>query len=657
MNDPKVEKQPPVPPFVQFCCAAIPQVFDDSLSYYEAVCAMWKYLDETVKVINNNALVTEDFIAKVDELHAYVEHYFDNLDVQEEINNKLDAMVEDGTLQEIITQYIQANVAWTFNTVADMKSATNLIAGSYAQTLGFHSLNDGGGAIYYITDSGTANEMDVIAVGSLYANLQGDSSELNVKQFGCYGDNTHDDTTALNAAILYAYNHDLVTYIPKGTYCVSSAINIYGKSDTTHSSIIIKGNGRSNTYIKAIDTLTSVVEVKPFADNTTGANMFIGNFSIDGNSNASNGIELKGTNITNSRFENIYIKSCSNAGLTNETAKPNTYLSSFIKIRVASCGIGIRLKNGTNTSLRIADCYAVNCTDGYAIKGNYSTFENNCCDHATGTVFSFVSYTGTILNPGAECEDADIVFDFERTNATIVNAWTYGNLEDANAIHIYSHTASNVIFEGGKILINPSTASVDGTAEGKLFQLSQDSSVSFNKTRYSAYKTENTYNEFTCVDSDDNRYGLITKRYGGIISYIGRDTAETGGKASNESVNGNLLANAIYFGLGNQQRYSDNGTDYRWKKHTTQGDILLTRKPAEVGGIGWIQADDMTAEGASTYWTGGTYMKIPVIHSGATADRPTVGLVAGQMYFDTTLNKPIWFKSGSTWVDATGASV
>ena len=102
MTDPKVEKQPPVPPFVQFCCAAIPQVFDDSLSYYEAVCAMWKYLDETVKVINNNALVTEDFIAKFDELKSYVEHYFDNLDVQEEINNKLDAMVEDGTLEQLL---------------------------------------------------------------------------------------------------------------------------------------------------------------------------------------------------------------------------------------------------------------------------------------------------------------------------------------------------------------------------------------------------------------------------------------------------------------------------------------------------------------------------------------------------------------------------
>ena len=112
-----------------------------------------------------------DYIEKFNTLYNYVHDYFDNLDVQEEIDHKLDELLDQGVLQEIITTYIQSNVAWTFDTVADMKQATNLIDGSYAQTLGFYSINDGGGALYKITDTGTANEMDVIAVGSLYANL------------------------------------------------------------------------------------------------------------------------------------------------------------------------------------------------------------------------------------------------------------------------------------------------------------------------------------------------------------------------------------------------------------------------------------------------------------------------------------------------------
>ena len=42
--------------------------------------------------------------------------------------------------------------------------------------------------------------------------------------------------------------------------------------------------------------------------------------------------------------------------------------------------------------------------------------------------------------------------------------------------------------------------------------------------------------------------------------------------------------------------------------------------------------------------------------SGDTASRPTIGLLVGQFYFDTTLGIPIWY-DGTDWVDATGATV
>ena len=42
--------------------------------------------------------------------------------------------------------------------------------------------------------------------------------------------------------------------------------------------------------------------------------------------------------------------------------------------------------------------------------------------------------------------------------------------------------------------------------------------------------------------------------------------------------------------------------------------------------------------------------------SGTTANRPTKFLYTGRFYFDTTLGKPIWYKTAG-WVDATGAGV
>ena len=48
-----------------------------------------------------------DYIARFVALKDFVDNYFDNLDVQEEIDNKLDEMVEDGTLQDIIEYYFK----------------------------------------------------------------------------------------------------------------------------------------------------------------------------------------------------------------------------------------------------------------------------------------------------------------------------------------------------------------------------------------------------------------------------------------------------------------------------------------------------------------------------------------------------------------------
>lgn len=186
------------------------------------------------KLSKNTKTTVENYINQFNELHDYVHDYFDNLDVQEEINNKLDAMAEDGTLQEIITSYIQSNVAWTFDTVADMKLADNLINGSYAQTLGFRTVNDGGGALYRITNTGTANEVNIIAVNNdLLANLVYDTV-CNIKQFGCYCDDTHDDASTLQTAI-----NNMPSYVTKvifnneGDLLLSSEITLTSLSNIT----------------------------------------------------------------------------------------------------------------------------------------------------------------------------------------------------------------------------------------------------------------------------------------------------------------------------------------------------------------------------------------------------------------------------------------
>lgn len=204
----------PVPPFMRYCSAIIPTMFDDSLSYYEALCALNRFIQKNlVEVVNNNATVTQEYIELTNQLKEYMENYFENLDVQEEINNKLDQMAEDGTLQEIVASYLNSAAVWGFDTVADMQAATNLINGSYARTLGFNTINDGGGALYYITDTGTADGKGCIAVGSLYANIVVPAdNKLSIKQIGA--------TTSVDIHdyVQYLVDKGITCYIPKGTW-------------------------------------------------------------------------------------------------------------------------------------------------------------------------------------------------------------------------------------------------------------------------------------------------------------------------------------------------------------------------------------------------------------------------------------------------------
>ena len=91
-----------------WCQKVLPAVYDDSLSYYEVLCKMKDYLNGVIENMDNLHLDMEDMYTAYGQLEDYVNHYFDNLDVQIEINNKLDAMALDGSLSALIAPFVTA---------------------------------------------------------------------------------------------------------------------------------------------------------------------------------------------------------------------------------------------------------------------------------------------------------------------------------------------------------------------------------------------------------------------------------------------------------------------------------------------------------------------------------------------------------------------
>lgn len=93
-------------PFRYWCQKVLPLIYDDSLSYYELLCKVVDYLNKTMEDVETLNTDVNALHTAYENLQNYVNSYFDTLDVQEEINNKLDDLVRDGTLTKLISTYI-----------------------------------------------------------------------------------------------------------------------------------------------------------------------------------------------------------------------------------------------------------------------------------------------------------------------------------------------------------------------------------------------------------------------------------------------------------------------------------------------------------------------------------------------------------------------
>ena len=207
----------------------LPTAYIESMSYYEGLCYLVNYLcnsntiifyckddylcNNVIPALNNNGQAVEELQEKYKELVTYVDTYFDNLDVQEEINNKLDEMAEQGDLAQIILDYLQMNGLLMFDTKADLKAAENLIEGSTCETLGNLLYNDGHTELYKIRaldPSDVIDDYELVALTN-YTTAENDIVNINddiTDIEGNIGDLDNLDTTD-KSSIVNAINESL----------------------------------------------------------------------------------------------------------------------------------------------------------------------------------------------------------------------------------------------------------------------------------------------------------------------------------------------------------------------------------------------------------------------------------------------------------------
>lgn len=102
------------PHYFRFWChKVLPLVYDNSLSYYELLCKIMKYLGDLIEDIDRMKENIQSLKDAFDALKFYVDNYFDNLDIQEEVNNFMQTLVESGELDDMLAVAINGTLVDT----------------------------------------------------------------------------------------------------------------------------------------------------------------------------------------------------------------------------------------------------------------------------------------------------------------------------------------------------------------------------------------------------------------------------------------------------------------------------------------------------------------------------------------------------------------
>lgn len=601
--------------FTNYIYKAIPLAFDESMSYYETLCGLLHYLKNVIiPTVNNNADAVAELQTLYEELRVYVDDYFKGLDVQEEINNKLDKMVEDGTLPEIIASYLNSKAIFGFDNVELMKNSINLINGSYAETLGFYTKNDGGSALYKIrtiTNDDIVDNKTIIPLNNntLIAELIIEN-EIKVKQFGAYGDNVHDDTTAIQSAINYTQEKNGVLLINNGVYKITSPLTI------TKSFVLkgtySKGETSESTYLGSeIIQATENTNLINFTTNSI-YNMQIKDIRFKGN--GGRGLNVDGIFFSEFTFDNIIF----NGGFTDALYLDQATIGNISNCVISANNGGINLKHVSGLIL-INNNFWINSK--YGIKfGTVSNcyflrnwFENNDTVQYPNLLFQAPTNTGDCVfescgfqNTGKETIKIDYI-----TNITEICRTRYIKFLNCRFQNSYECA----------ILVNNDDGNGNHNSNGS----SYSADIEFNNCKFN-------YIQNYCVKTDYSALHWLFKNCG-IFSNFGY---------------GNQLLTNATPNLISTQTENNRGikVDSQYQFENIRNTDLVLKNSLYLSNniLKWRNNDNTNA------------YSLLLLKRGNTSNRPTQPEI-GTMYFDTTLNKPIWFNQHNQWVDATGTVV
>lgn len=524
----------------------------DSINLYGILSEIKEHLNNVIK---NEQIVTENqqnVYNSFKGLYDFVNDYFDNLDVQDEINNKLDEMVESGVLENILMNY--ANVIKVYNTTVEMLNDNKLKNNQKVKTLGYYEINDGGGAEFII--SNVNNLFSINTSNNLFANII-INNKINVKQMGAKGDGVNSDSTSIQNCIDIInnsinsntiFNKQCVIEIPTGKYIIDNTIilpiyvklkplgNVLFLSNVSNGSClhitsgnreIMRGNGLicyyDQSYVQGgiIDgscggiTIQRNIPENPYYDvnnNNNSIGLEIGDIEYNENFIRTSrflinhlsihqftvGLKLNTNNLYLCKFDNMFIQRNRYNVIYGDKNNP---------------------PHNSGENITFNNCIFALAYTSFIINSTVEMNFNNCSFDFNGCVFDVESYAGSKINIlGGHIEGVGITNEQILTN--INNTIGFGCICYNNIDDIYARSRFN-IFGTCEYNVSNGNAFINKFQSTKNMENRCHLAVGIYATEFNKHANDNSlFNCFLTNDKDTEIIHYDIQKQGGSPSFL-----------------------------------------------------------------------------------------------------------------------------------------
>lgn len=381
-------------------------------SDYEIMAFLVQCYNATLKGYSAVTQLSKDIVTAYNQLQTWVNTWFDGLDVQQEINDKLQSMYEDGTLADAIEKSDAIPTA-----VTD----------------------------YLNSEQGTQNMTNII-VAKLDSMAQDGSltNAVTLELFGAKGDGVTDDTAALKEAIKSGRNIKLLDGKTYGVKLVDELLTI------NNATLYSDGQSTIKSLTKASDTgLSNTGFHQCFY--LSGKNFTIKNVTFDANNEwVERPIDESGDawnnyiNARNNTIGNTKIVNSENVNLSNVKFLNGLFsvkISNSSKIKVYECELTKAIADGLYITDGTTDTIIGNCIASYEGDDAY-------CVNVDG---SGIPERAVFVNCSAHDLAGNLCKVYGGKNVSFVNCYgttkrTAGLSVEAPSEKTWGKTVENVVF-------------------------------------------------------------------------------------------------------------------------------------------------------------------------------------------------------------------